>query len=253
MRAPLEYFGLAYSAWIALAVLFQFPRHLRYVQVQGAQRGLPALLGHIALPRFSARTFGVTGVVLVSALLAAAFWPAGRATALFAAAVATLFYFPQVIEIPEVRRKANTVPVILLLLAAALAASPDQPEEAARWCFLGIKLVLAQLYFSSGLAKLLNPGWRWADGATLRTKLVYYFLRYDRTMALALAARPLWCRVMATIVLGFELTFWLVIPFPELAWIYVPLGIAFHAGTAVLMRIHYWIYVVPAYFVFVRF
>jgi len=252
MRAQLDSFTAAYAAWIAIAVLLQFPWHLRFVVARGLARGRPALLGLMSMPRISAIPFAVTGVAFVAALLTAATMPLERFGALVVAAIAALLYFSQVIEIPAVRRKANTAPVILLLLAAALAARPDRTQLAAGWSILTIKAAVAQIYLSSGLMKLRNVGWRWSDGATLRANLVSAHLRSDGAAALALAARPRWCRAVATSVLIFELTFWLVIPFPPLAWIYLPVGLAFHVGTAVLMRIHYWIYIVPAYFVFVR-
>ncbi len=253
MHAKLEYFSAAYAAWIMLAVLFQFPRHLRFVRAQGADRGRPALLGFTPMPRLSVTAFGAIGAVFAAGLLAVAILPGARPAALLVAAAAALLYFSQIIEIPAVRRKANTVPVILVLLGAALAVRPEQVEPAAAWSLFTIKLLVAQIYLSSGFVKLLNSGWRWADGATLRAKLVSSHLRFGGMVELALASRPVWCRVTAMTVLVFELTFWLVIPFPALAWIYLPLGLAFHTGTAVLMRIHYWIYVVPAYLVFVRF
>jgi hypothetical protein len=253
MHEKLAYFSAAYGTWIAIAVLVQFPRHLGFVRAQGPERGRPALLGFAPMPRLTVIPFGVIGAVLVAALLAATVSPWARPPALLVAATAALLYFSQIIEVPAVRRKANTVPAILLLLGTALAVRPEQAELAAGWGLFTIKLLVVQMYLSSGLMKLLRPGWRWTDGATLRAKLVSSHLRFGGAVELALASRPGWCRVTALAVLAFELSFWLVIPLPVLAWIYLPLGIAFHVGTAVLMRIHYWIYVVPAYFVFVRY
>jgi hypothetical protein len=253
MRAELETFSAVYSAWLAVAIAVQFPRHLRYVRAEGGQRGRPAFLGLRPMPRLSFALFFAIGVVFVAALVTAAILPEARPAGLLIGAVTALLYFSQIIDIPAVRRKANTVPAILLLSGAALAAPSIQAEPVAGWSLFTIKVVVAQIYFASGLMKLLNPGWRWADGSTLRAKLVAAHLRFDGAAELALASRPGWCRVVATAVLVFELTFWLVLPVPVLAWIYLPLGLAFHTGTAVLMRIHYWIYVVPAYLVFVRF
>jgi hypothetical protein len=54
----------------------------------------------------------------------------------------------------------------------------------------------------------------------------------------------------AVSILLFELTFWIVIPFPALTAPYLLAALAFHLATAMLMRIHYWLFLGPAYLVF---
>jgi len=51
-------------------------------------------------------------------------------------------------------------------------------------------------------------------------------------------------------VLAFELTFGLIVIFPGLTWWYVIAAIAFHIGTAAVMRVDYWKYMGPVYLVF---
>lgn len=243
-EASLEHFRAAYAAAIALAVAVQFPAHARWVPRRASERAMPRLLGVWAMPQLGLAGFTGTAVTLVAGLAAGALdrW---TGPALLAAAMASLLYFAQVIDLPTVRRKPNTVPIILLLLAAA-AFAPGRAE----WCLLLIKLAIAQIYLSSALAKLRQSGLAWAEGSRLRMTLLRYRLRDGSRAAEWLARRPAACRAASGLVFAFELTFWLVIPFPALAWVWLPIGVAFHAGTAVLMRIHYWIYLVPAYFVF---
>ncbi|HVU32720.1 MAG TPA: hypothetical protein VHE61_04750, partial [Opitutaceae bacterium] len=101
------------------------------------------------------------------------------------------------------------------------------------------------------IVKVKDSGWQWTSRNTLRIALLRYCLRDGNRAAWWFVRRGRLCGMTAVLVLVFELTFWLVIPFPTLAWLYLPAGLIFHLGTAVLMRIHYWIYVVPAYFIFV--
>lgn len=246
-ETPWDAFRACYVGAIALAVGVQFSAHWRWVSGRNQERVLPRFWGLVAMPRVGRRGFAGLALGLMASLALAALGVMAPA-ALGVAAVAALVYFAQLVELPNVRRKPNTVPVILGVLAAAALPSTEPGRE-----WLGpllIKLLIAQLYFSSALMKLQGGGWRWTQGTTLRMSLLRYRLRDGNRAAEWLAGHPSVCRGAATFVLLFELTFWLVIPFPMLAWIYVPCAVLFHAGTAVLMRIHYWIYLGPAYLIF---
>lgn len=249
-RAELDCFRVLYCVWIAGAVLVQLRRHAQFVARDGSGREVPRMLDWLTLPRLHEGGFVATGLGLVACLAFAIVWEGDPALPLLAAAVGSFIYFAQVVGVPEVRRKANTVPIILLLLGAAYLARSEEVMTTCRWA---LKLVVAQVYFASGVLKLKSSGLRWADGVTLRTWLVRYHLQYGGGASLWVARRTWASRFAAGTVLAFELTFWLVIPFPDLAWIYLPAGIGFHVGTAVLMRINYWIYIMPAYLVFIRF
>ncbi|HWZ95171.1 MAG TPA: hypothetical protein VNW30_08260 [Opitutaceae bacterium] len=249
---PLAHFRFGYCLWLCVALVLQWRTHLRWVRVRGRERELPRLLDWLPMPRLETPGFALVGLALVASLATAAAPAENMAWALLLASATALMYFAQLIELPDVRRKPNTVPVILLLLGlAGLATHGGESERIAWLCLLAVKILVAQIYFSSGLVKLRQAGWRWALAPNLRIILLRYHLRDDSKAALWLAHRPAACRAVAALVLVFELTFWLVIPFPALAWVYLPAGLIFHLGTAGLMRIHYWIYVVPAYFAFV--
>lgn len=248
--SDLELFGPLYAAWLCLALVVQLPAHGRFLRAGHATRSVPELLGCLSLPRLGAGTLLAVGAAVLVSLSLGGLWPVTRAWAFTAAAILTALYFAQVVDIPEVRRKASLAPLTLLVLGlAAWAPSEWRPEVDGAGVFV-LKLLLAQMYFSAGLMKLLTAGARWADGATLRSKLIHYHLRYRNPLARWLAEEPGRCRSLAVAVLLFELTFWLVLPFPVLAWLYLPAGIVFHVATAVTMRIHYWLYVAPAYLLF---
>ena len=244
----LAHFRVIYCAWMTVAMLGQLRGHIRWVCVCGQDRNLPQLLGFLKLPRLGSAMFTLLGLVFCAALTIPVWDARDAILALWVAGFAATLYFPQVIGVPEVRRKPGTVPVILLLLGAAGLAGGAEPVAWA--CLMTIKVLVAQVYLSSGIVKLRQSGMSWADGATLRMALLRYHLRDDNRGTLWLARRAGVCRLSSVMVLGFELTFWLMIPFPQLAWVYLPLGVAFHLGTAWLMRIHYWIYLFPAYAAF---
>lgn len=249
-EAQLAAFRTVYCAAVALILVARLPEYTRFLRTTTRVEKPPRVLAWLPLPQLGAGASLGVGALTTIALLAASagLWPA---VVLAVAAVGALLYFAQVVQHPAVRRKANTIPVILWLLAAASLVPGTPDPRVAPAVLFTIKLLVAQIYFSAGLAKLRAAGWRWSDGKTLRAWLVHYHLRDDSPLALAAASSASLCRCGAGTVLFFELTFWLVIPFPALAWIYVPLGILFHAATALLMRIHYWIHLGPAYLVFV--
>lgn len=249
--AELDMFRVFYCAWLAAAMASQWRGHRRFLKCQiPVERPVLSLLGFWRIPRVSPASCGSLGLSLAGSLASAA-WGWLLPLMLTVAGLSALLYFPQVIQIPNVRRKANTIPIILLLLGVSCLPGTGLSSQAACLSLVTIKIVVVQVYLSSGLAKVKAAGLRWADGRTLRAALVEYFLRHGDRPTLALASSPKACRLVATIVLGFELTCWLMIPFPGLAVIYVPVGLLFHAATAFLMRIHYWIYITPAYAVFI--
>lgn len=252
LTGGLDSFRAAYGLWIAVAIAVQLPGHIRWVQARGDERGMPQVLGWFTLPRLNTGVFAAVGFAFVTGLVLAAVWERGAPWLAIGAGVAALFYFSQVIGLPEVRRKPNSVPIILLILGVAgLAGRGDDAGRIAWLGLIAIKAIVAQIYFSSAWVKLRHSGWRWGRTPTLQIALLRYRLRDDNRAALWLARHATACQVASLLTLVFEATFWLVIPFPALAWVYLPAGVIFHLGTAVFMRIHYWIYVFPAYLVFI--
>lgn len=106
----------------------------------------------------------------------------------------------------------------------------------ARWPLRLAQWLLACVYLSAGLTKVVVAGTSWLNGYTM----AYYFLldgtnhRLPVTVALA---HVHWlgvaCAVMA---LAFELTFWLCVLFPRLSPAYLAAGASLHTGIWLFMR-----------------
>ena len=229
-----------YCGVIAVQMLLHFRDQLDFLrsEPQKVYGRPPKFLGIIPLPAVNEGVFISAGVCFIGALAAVAFDRA-RNVALIVALVCFVIYFPPILPLAYIQRKANPVP---LVLAVALVA----PGE----LVVAVKVLLALVYLSAGVEKLLATGLRWTDGQSLQSYLIEHYLYSGRRQALFVAGRPLLCRAASTGVLMWELSFWLVLVFPPLTWIYVVAGLLFHAGTAVTMRINYWIYFCPAYVVF---
>ncbi|HVW83870.1 MAG TPA: hypothetical protein VHB50_04290, partial [Bryobacteraceae bacterium] len=106
------------------------------------------------------------------------------------------------------------------------------------------------VFLSGGIEKLRNAGFRWADGKSFRSYLIRHHLISGGNAALWLARRPGLCRFFSTCVLAWELTFWMAVLSPLAGTVWAVFGILFLVSTAILMRIHYWIYFGPLYFAF---
>jgi len=118
----------------------------------------------------------------------------------------------------------------------AEAGPTEATSSLARWPLLVIRWVLALAYFSAAFHKLRVAGFDWMNGHTLQ----YYILRDADRWAAPLG---LWVGqhyplilALSVVTMLWEGTFFLVLVFPVLAWIYVPLGLGFHAGTWLTMR-----------------
>ena len=103
-------------------------------------------------------------------------------------------------------------------------------ESLARWPLLLTRWMFAIIYLDAAASKLGRSGLDWMNGYTLQ----YYLLRdglrtgHDFGVWLADHHNLVWLLSWTTIL--FEGTFFLVLIFPRLAWVYVPLGLALHIG-----------------------
>jgi hypothetical protein len=229
-----------YCGIIAVQMLIRFRDQLQFFRTEPwrVYGPPPRLLGIVPLPRVDERVFVGAGIFFTVALLAAASNVA-RKPALTLALICFPIYFLPILPLAYIQRKINLIP---LVLAISLFAQ-DRVLAAA-------KLLLALVYLSAGVEKLRVAGLRWIDGESLKAYLVEHYLYSGRAQALFIAKRAALCRALSTLVLAWELTFWLVLVFPATTWVYVAGGLLFHTGTSVAMRIHYWVYFCPVYFVF---
>lgn len=106
----------------------------------------------------------------------------------------------------------------------------------ARWPLLLIGWVLALAYLSATYLKLRGAGLDWVNGHTLKYYLIRDGLRLNIDAALWLADQHWLTVTLSWFTLVFEGSFFLVLVFPVLALVYVPLGVALHMGIHVTMR-----------------
>lgn len=160
-------------------------------------------------------------------------------------------YHPHVVELGYVIRKILFAPVVFLVLACSPGLTAELASPQPLWPLGLLQGYLALVYASTGLEKVfavLRPWWR---GDVLRAHLLSHHLWGDMPLALFVANRAWLCRAMSFPTLLWEVTFPLALFLPPSAAIaYVVYGLAFHVGTAVLMRIHYHEYWFMNYLVF---
>jgi hypothetical protein len=234
-------FSSLYCGAIALQTCLHFREQLLFLRSdpQRLYGPPPLLLGYFRLPQPGERAFLLSGGLYIAFLAAASarFMPR---MSLALALVCSLLYLPPILPLGYLGRKGNLIPIVL----TALIAWPSH-------ALLLVQAAIAMVYFSAGIEKLLATGPGWADGKTFLAYLIRHHLFTGNRGALWLIERPRLCMCFSIFALAWELTFWVVMIYPPAAWFYVTAGIFFHAGTSLLMRIHYWIYFGPVYFVFI--
>ncbi|HEY9177129.1 MAG TPA: hypothetical protein VIN07_05540 [Flavipsychrobacter sp.] len=160
------------------------------------------------------------------------------------------FYFNPIVGLSYIQRKTNLVPFVLLILLVSPNTGKPLDASATEWELILVKLGLAQVYFSAGIQKLKNAGWKWADGSALQSSLMSNYLWSDSKPALLLAKKKSLCALFSTVTLLFELTFFVIIFVPWLTIFYILLALSFHLVILITMRINYLKYIIPVYTVF---
>jgi hypothetical protein len=102
----------------------------------------------------------------------------------------------------------------------------------AGWPLLLVQNLLSLVYLDAALRKLLTAGADWVNGYTLQ-----YYLYNDASLrgsefGLWLAQQHSAACALSWVTILWEGTFFLVLIFPRLVWIYLPLGIGLHVGMA---------------------
>lgn len=109
-------------------------------------------------------------------------------------------------------------------------------SEHARWPLLLVAWTLSLVYLSAAVSKLAAGGLDWMNGHTLQYYLFQDALRWGKPLGLWLAEQHGLVVVISWLTVLFEGTFFLVLLFPALALVYVPVGTAMHAGIELTMR-----------------
>ena len=111
--------------------------------------------------------------------------------------------------------------------------SPVQPTEPmspfARWPLRTAQWLIALVYLSAALSKLVIGGWDWYNGYTLTYYLTQDGIRHGRDVGLFLAGYPALGTILAVLTVSLELAFFLAVLVPGLAWLFVLGGTVMHA------------------------
>jgi hypothetical protein len=244
-------FARLFSAALAIQLLVHFREQYLYFKTRPARvYGKPSkLLGWFQLPELNEIQFLFFGFLLLISLVCCALgiWPR---IFVFTALVCYFPYFNSILSLAYVQRKTNLLPFVLLILLVSPSVDEHLYAPGTSWELVLVKIGLAQLYLSAGIQKLKQSGLDWCNGKPLQAYLLENYLWSDRKAGLFIAQHLKWCAVFSTMTLIFELTFWIIIVFPSLTYIYLAGVLLFHTATLVTMRINYLKYLLPVYMVF---
>jgi predicted DCC family thiol-disulfide oxidoreductase YuxK len=120
----------------------------------------------------------------------------------------------------------------------------------ARWPMLLLQWVFSLIYFSAAMEKLLASGIDWMNGYTLQYFLVRDGLRWNTELGVWLGQHHTIVMLLSIFTIVWEGIFFLVLIFPRMAYVFVPLGLAFHTGIYLTMRAPFfqWLSVYTVFF-----
>ncbi len=136
--------------------------------------------------------------------------------------------------------------------AAPKVAVLDYSGPYAGWPIKFIQCFFPLIYLSAAISKIAGSGYTldWANGFTLQ----YYFLQDSirkPDMALGLWVSQFhWAILFGQIVvLAYQLSYFLVVPFRKLRWVYLPVGLFFHLANYYALRAPFpeWILLLGVY------
>lgn len=125
---------------------------------------------------------------------------------------------------------AMLMPFLLAEHQKALRAGKTNPDGWSLWL---TGLVIGIVYLQTGIEKLLIGGTEWLSPETFRN----YIYLHQAPAGLRVARSSLLSVVLPLLALLFELGFILIVFRPKLAWIFLPAGVLFHAGTYLLLGV----------------
>ena len=164
---------------------------------------------------YSYGTVHHTRSLLVIALWALAFSPAGR-----------------VWSLDDLKQRVSDA----VARGRFVEAGPGQAHgPMARWPLLLIQWTLALAYLSAGMSKLIYGGLDWFRPSTLTYYLTQDAVRQDAPFGLMLTGFPEFLTVIAVGTVVFELLFFLAVIVPHTAWLFVLMGCGMHLGILLTM------------------
>jgi predicted DCC family thiol-disulfide oxidoreductase YuxK len=103
----------------------------------------------------------------------------------------------------------------------------------ATWPLLTAQFLIAIIYLDAAVRKLWWSGLDWVNGYTLQYYLINDGISKGSQIAVWLGQQHTVAWVLSWMSLVFEATFFLVLFWPSLLWLYLPLGAGFHIGNGI--------------------
>jgi hypothetical protein len=133
-----------------------------------------------------------------------------------------------------------TVPTLGLLILSFAEQPPrrgGEPSPEYRWPVMLVQLLFSFTYFFAFTAKLRFSGYRWFQASTIRAFTLEAWALTQPVLALQVASLPWLCWLVAIATLIFEASFPLVVFFPRLRRVMIPLAALFHLAIVLSMDI----------------
>ncbi len=125
------------------------------------------------------------------------------------------------------RRRSNAEASIALL---------DLEDRYAGWPIRFLQCFYPLMYLSAVVSKLTRGGLEWANGISLQYHMILEGYKSESPLALYLSEFHHFLRFAEYVVLIFQASFVLILFFPRLKWIYLPMGLCFHIIIYVTLR-----------------
>jgi len=238
--------GLAVLRVVVVAVVLLNPATQEAVRWASLPPPLVVPLeGLWSLPIPVTPLLGRVGQVLLVASCFAALLGVYTRVALVTAAVTAAY----VLGLPQ--RQGNVIHHHhLVWLLAILAVSPcadalawdrgpPRPDRAYALPLSAARLVFGLVYLFPGVHKLAEQGLGWALSDNLRLQMWWKWTQFEWVPALRVDHHPLVLQALGLGTLAFELGFVVLVLFPRTRLFALATGLAFHLGTAWLMKIEF--------------
>jgi hypothetical protein len=162
---------------------------------------------------FSFQQYHHPEAILLLALLAVAFGPSGR-----------------VLSLDSLWRRRNGGAVRWVRL-------PSYSGPYAGWPVRFVQCLFPLIYLSAAIAKLAwnHYSLDWANGFTLQYYLIQDHIRKDVPLAWWASQFHTPILLAQYVVLLYQCTYWAVVPWARLRWIYLPLGLTFHLANYLVL------------------
>ncbi|HSY04840.1 MAG TPA: hypothetical protein VK803_02770 [Steroidobacteraceae bacterium] len=123
--------------------------------------------------------------------------------------------------------------------------------EFAAWPVLFVQCLFPLVYISAAVAKIAynHYSFDWVNGFTLQYYMIQDNIRKDAPLALWVSQFHTLIFLGQFVVLTYQCTYWAVVPWPKLRWVYLPLGLAFHLANYLILYAPFpqWIALLAAY------